>query len=127
MLSNLILNNTDIQVGGLYKHFKGNKYWVLGIGYMYESKDKYVIYTENWKKAFENLAFSDGFICRDSETDRLYDISLIRENKINSWRITPLIYWNENINYDAWVRPYESFVSILENELPRFELCQLNP
>ena len=38
------MNNLEVVVGGIYKHFKGNLYKVLYIGYDSETTDKLVIY-----------------------------------------------------------------------------------
>ena len=34
----------DLKINGIYKHFKGDYYIVLGIGIHSETKEKYVIY-----------------------------------------------------------------------------------
>ena len=63
----------DVKIGRVYRHFKGNYYFVENVGLGFESQEKLVIYKSLYDRADNNI-----FVCPEKKF--LEEISNIQDN-----------------------------------------------
>lgn len=106
------------QSGELWQHFKGNKYWIIGI--VNESnvfldnlvENKIVIYTSDWTQILREIFNSKTFLIKDTETEEKYEIDSINYNEL---AIYPVTETNARQSL-GWARNLNNFMNILEDQ-----------
>lgn len=99
------------QSGELWQHFKGNKYWIVGVASkaykdILENKE-FIIYTESWIEIIKELNQESDFIVRDSEDDTKYYYIKYRDNKWSLY-LASLDIGEFSL---GWARPIDNFMS----------------
>lgn len=95
------------QPGELWQHFKGHKYYIIGIGQDRGStKPNKVIYVENWLSVIQELYNHSNFIIKDSEKDVFYLVNYVNNKWLLNYRLDI-----ENRISVGWARPLEMFMN----------------
>lgn len=107
------------QSGELWQHYKGHKYWILGIGQQlhlfkkYDLENSFVIYAESWIDIIKELQEFSSFIVKHSEEEKYFEV---RYKNNQYWilypYVSPLISKRVSL---GWARLLPMFMEILND------------